>query len=447
MRRFYLHERGRVIYAELVDPKTGRKLPARSTRTDDHDEAVLVVADWLKNGLPSGRDEARRPLSEVFTLERILDSLRGAPLDSAAAAKIADILKARGLFVSAVVAGSPGAELFGDYLARFWDYEKSPYVKDLHSVERRMGKAHSGESLGRVKLYWQPFFKGRYLAEITRADLKAFRLHLAEPELGLSASTRNRVMTVGTTALKWAFENDLVKEDPTIGVVAYAAKTKKRGVLSPEEAAAVFRLDWKDERVKLGNLTMATTGLRVGELLALKREDIAEAWLWIRHSYSLKDGLKTTKTGTERRVPLLPELRKQLLALAERNPWEKDGFIFYGRRKGEPLLSNDMLYGLQDALVRLSLGGNYTTATAEEKAKALEKWKSRNVVVHSWRHYWAARMADKLEARKVMLGTGHANASVFEEYADHALEADFAEVEATAAEVFKGILPFKAKEA
>jgi integrase len=103
-----------------------------------------------------------------------------------------------------------------------------------------------------------------------------------------------------------------------------------------------------------------------------------------------------------------------------------------------------MLYGLQDALLRLSLGEKYATATDEEKEKAAAIWKSRNVLVHSWRHYYSARMSDELEARKIMLATGHANKSVFEGYADHALQSDLDEVEAATKKVFANILPFKA---
>lgn len=35
MRRYYLHQRKGVYYAELFDPATGRKLPARSTFESD----------------------------------------------------------------------------------------------------------------------------------------------------------------------------------------------------------------------------------------------------------------------------------------------------------------------------------------------------------------------------------------------------------------------------
>jgi hypothetical protein len=55
MRRYYLHTRyNGIFYAELVTPE-GRKLAARSTGKTARDEALLVVAEWLKNGVPAGK--------------------------------------------------------------------------------------------------------------------------------------------------------------------------------------------------------------------------------------------------------------------------------------------------------------------------------------------------------------------------------------------------------
>jgi len=78
----------------------------------------------------------------------------------------------------------------------------------------------------------------------------------------------------------------------------------------------------------------------------------------------------------------------------------------------------------------------------EEKIKEVEGyWKKRNVVFHSWRHFYAARMTDKLEARKVMLATGHKTESVFKGYSDHALDSDLNDVAVTTEEVFSKLLP------
>jgi integrase len=439
-----LHKRQGIYYVELIDPESGRKLSAKSTKATSRDEALFVVYDWLKNGVPERQSKKSRNLPELFTFASLLDTLRTLPLSREDTDKIVAALRARGLIVSAVIASGPGAELFSDFVRRFWTYEKSPYVLDKHAHEQRMGKTHCFESLGRVEKYWIPYFKGKHLAEITRADVKAFSLYLATTELNLKPLTRNRILTVGTTALRWAYENDLITEDPTAGVSTFSARPKIRGILTPEEATALFSLEWSDERVKLANLLAMTTGLRAGEIIALRREDIAEAWLCVRHSYSRRDLLKTTKTGAERRVPLLPSIRTELLALADRSPWGADGFIFYGEESADiPMSQNLLLYGLQDALLRLSLGDMYSTATDEERNKAGAAWKARNVVFHSWRHFYASRMADHLDARKIMLATGHKTESVFDAYAGHALESDLAEVGAVSAEVFGNILSFK----
>ena len=54
MRRFSVYKRSNspYFYAEIKNPKTGKYLPPRSTGCTEEDEALLVVADWLKYGIP-----------------------------------------------------------------------------------------------------------------------------------------------------------------------------------------------------------------------------------------------------------------------------------------------------------------------------------------------------------------------------------------------------------
>jgi hypothetical protein len=49
-------------------------------------------------------------------------------------------------------------------------------------------------------------------------------------------------------------------------------------------------------------------------------------------------------------------------------------------------------------------------------------------------------MTDKLEARKVMLATGHKTEAVFKDYSGHALESDLMDVAVTTSEVFGGLV-------
>jgi integrase len=506
-RRYYLHTRhDGIFYAELIDPETGQKLPARSTGTKDRDEALLIVAEWLKTGLPSGKKRMPRPLEAVFNLDAIIRSIRKSELDSEGALKVVSILKEKGLIdIPAVKAGN-GAVSFIPFLLRFWDHEKSPYVREKLAHGHRIGIRHCYESRLRVQNHWEPAFKGKLLDSITRDDLKEFSLSLTEK--GLAPASINKIMAVGTTALSWSFREGKIASDPTQGLINFSGRTKKRGVLTPYEAALVFAADWKDKRAYAANLLACTTGLRCGEVLAIRLEDIDGLILNVRHSWSDFDRLKSPKNGETRKVPLLPAVRDKLIALAKENPHGTDGFVFYGLLKDKPidrsvLLDVLLLDGLKNACkavgnnpldwvidpkkaegdgslwvtkgeknARGELQGNWSNpekvvtvnapksglkcATEDFYAeyrykRSLSKPESpvvinpteRGIVFHSHRHYYAARMADKMTAEQVSRITGHKSKAVFEEYADHIISENLEEAGAIGAEVFSNILQFK----
>lgn len=196
-------------------------------------------------------------------------SLELAPPD---AEKIAQVLKDRGLLLSFTTPGSLGSELFTDFLTRFWTYDKSPYVEEKLAHGQRLTHEHCYHSLARVRRHWFPKFKGKRLAEIAKADIKAFSVTLANPKLGLAPNTRNRILIVGTTPLRWAYDNGLICADITAGLVTFSGANKKRGILTPEEAARIFQLEWPDERARVASLVAAMTGLRISEIRALRAE-------------------------------------------------------------------------------------------------------------------------------------------------------------------------------
>ena len=85
-----------------------------------------------------------------------------------------------------------------------------------------------------------------------------------------------------------------------------------------------------------------------------------------------------------------------------------------------------MLEGLQEALKDAGIDG-----------------KGRGIVFHSWRHFYAARMADRMTAEQVSRVTGHKSKAVFDEYADHVTEENLREAGKVGAEVFGNILQFR----
>jgi len=425
MRRYYLHTRHNgTFYAEIVDPQTGTKLIARSTGTKSRDEALLIIAEWLKHGIPTGKEKKPRTLETATGIENILKVIRKAEINSDDALRIVQSLKSRDLIDIAVTKPGKGSVSFTEFLEVFWDYESSPYIHEKLAHGHSIGKRHCYESMSRFNSYWRSAFKDKRLNSISRQDLKVFSLSLAEN--GLAPASINKIMAVGTTCLSWAFREGFIPADPTIGLVNFSGEAKKRGVLTPSEAQALFTARWKDKRAYVASLLACTTGMRSGEVLALKQEDIKERSLNIRHSWSAYDGLKKPKNGETRRVPLLPEVRGKLLELAAENPHGSEGFIFYGSLAGKPLDRKVLLKGLQAALTDIGIDAQ-----------------KRGISIHSWRHYYAARMADRMTADQVSRITGHKSKAVFEEYAEHITEENLEEVGRVGAEVFGNILQFR----
>jgi integrase len=373
----------------------------------------------------------------LISANQVFTALKQVDLTAHDVVKIEKILKDRGLVETIIKKHSKESEGMVDYLRRFWDYDQSPYIADKRSHGIKLGKTYARCCFERVNLYWAPYFEGKKIGEITRQSLKDFSVAVAKKYPKLSPMTLRQIRLVGVTALRWAFANELIPADPTIGLTGYSTKAKKRGVLSPKEAGDLFKLEWKDKRSMLINLVAMTTGLRIGEILALKVENVGEEYLTIEYSYSALDGMKSTKTDEERVVPVIAAIRDAMLNLARFNPYD-NGYVFWGEKKERPCGSYTPAAELKKMLFRLRAGEN---PNPEKKKEVEEYWTKRNVVFHSWRHFYASRMTDKLEARKVMLATGHKTESVFKGYSDHALESDLMDVAVTTGEVFGRLLP------
>jgi integrase len=241
------------------------------------------------------------------------------------------------------------------------------------------------------------------------------------------------ILKAGLTALKYAYREKMIPENPGEGILKFTGGSKKRGVLTPREAREALTAAWPEKRSLVGNLLAMTTGLRSGEVLALRKSDIdpKKPILYVRHSWSPQDGLKSPKNGEERRAPLLPKVRAALMDLLNENPFKdtEDPFVFYCTMSDQPADNKILIDGLKAAC----------------KAANIDPV-ARNIVFHSWRHFYAARMADKMTAEQVQRVTGHKSRAVFDEYADHITEENLEAMGKAGAEVFGKILPFKKKK-
>jgi len=73
-RSFYVYARQGIYHAEIFDPVSRSRLTSRTTGKRSRDEAILVVGEWIKNGLPSPSG-ARRAVAEKATIESAFRSV------------------------------------------------------------------------------------------------------------------------------------------------------------------------------------------------------------------------------------------------------------------------------------------------------------------------------------------------------------------------------------
>jgi integrase len=230
-----------------------------------------------------------------------------------------------------------------------------------------------------------------------------------------------------STALKWAFNEKIIAANPAIGLTRFSVTNKERGVLTEAEAAAVFKVDWKDKRAFVASLVACTCGARQGEIIALRKSDIGTDTINIAHSYSPVDGLKLPKNNHRRIVPLLPEIRTALLDLLKDVPHESDDpYIFYSTRPDKPIDPQIILEGLKDALKKIDVD-----------------CKKRNICFHSWRHFFCSKITEKIEGEKVAKVSGHLSVSVFKKYTDHIETKNIQDVGNAAAQAFGNVLQFR----
>jgi len=325
------------------------------------------------------------------------------------------------------MAESTQAVDFGEYLRGFWNYDSSPYVKEKlrkkHGIHRRYvkGQAQSAEK------YWIPFFSGKVLGDITWADVDAFISHLEG--LPQSPKGKNKIITSGAIPLKWAFHRGMITADVSAGHTKFSGSTVERQILTPELAAAVFRVPWNDERARLANMLAMVTGLRAGEIQGLRVQDLGKDCLYIRHSWNFMDGLKTTKNNECRIVELpFPSIVQDLLDLAASNPHGvgMDSFVFWAEKlPDKPMEAEIFLRDLRAALVKAGMS----------------KESARVYTFHQWRHYFTAYMRERVNEKLLQSQTGHKTLAMLDHYSDHRIAGDRERIQAAQVAAFGELIP------
>ncbi|HEY8778890.1 MAG TPA: site-specific integrase, partial [Solirubrobacterales bacterium] len=165
-------------------------------------------------------------------------------------------------------------------------------------------------------------------------DIEAFRDQLMAS--GASDRTTNKYLGLLTDIFKWAHRRYGLMDNP-VRLVERRPNGRRPNidVFSKEEVMALVAAA-TNERDGVIYLTAAFTGLRRGELLALRWPDIDFANAAIHVRRSLSDGAEgPPKSGRERTVPMMDEVAGALARLAQRDGFsDDDGLVFCNQAGG-----------------------------------------------------------------------------------------------------------------
>jgi integrase len=233
--------------------------------------------------------------------------------------------------------------------------------------------------------------------------------------LGGAASSRTKALVLLHGILRRARKVWGLQVNPAAEVEKPALKRSGDiQVFSPEEVWSLVRAAASEQDAAI-YLTAAFTGLRLGELLALRWRDVdfAGSVLRVRASYAA-GALTTPKSGKVRAVPLAPDVASALAQLGQREHWAgEDDLVFCGE-------TGSFLDG--SALRR-----RYKVALVVAGLRALR--------FHDLRHTFGTRMIAKADIRRVQEWMGHADIQTTMRYLHYAPREEDARLVAEAFEL------------
>ncbi|MCR5290441.1 MAG: site-specific integrase [Treponema sp.] len=242
-------------------------------------------------------------------------------------------------------------ELFTDFCIRFWQ-DNLAYSQTTLAYRRDKIKC--------IELYAVPYFKSIYIEEITPKHITGFIMYLSRRQTAqysqaeqqgiryqknhfLSRGSIRIIRTAVSQPLFYALKHKL---NTHAGAWKLACRVQRQGereyyydgmvaprdIFTIEELDALTASDWHNERAYMMFLVARYTGMRCGELRALRIQDIHAEYIQIHHAYNSIDGLKCTKNGSRRRFPIFAQLyralREYLATLPESLTYSGECYVF-----------------------------------------------------------------------------------------------------------------------
>jgi integrase len=261
----------------------------------------------------------------------------------------------------------------------------------------------------------------RYSANRIKRDLGDRRLEDVTPEVlerwKTTIEGSNRTVAKYLVVLHGIFRRAMkvwgLPRNPVAAVERPRVRTSDAiDAFSPEEVHALTRAAASKQDACL-YLTAAFTGLRLGELLALRWSDVdfPRQAILVRQSYNAHGGLGTPKSGKVRSVPMVPDVAAALAELGARAQFvEESDLVFVG-----------------DSGLFLD-----ASAVRDRYKSALDRAGLRRLRFHDLRHTFGTLAVRRAEIPAVQAWMGHSDIQTTMRYVHHRDRGDEAKLLAEA---------------
>ena len=269
---------------------------------------------------------------------------------------------------------------------------------------------------------------GRYISKIKTVEIQ--RLYNSITEDGLSPKYLKTLHNTLSNVFKMAVNNDLIPKNPCSQTIRPTIDNTERRVLTASEQSHLLSFIRQEEyrNIEPAITTLLGTGLRIGELLGLKWEDldleskektltVNRTLVRIRDKKYFTFQEPKTASGT-RTIPLqesvVKALKRQKVNQAHYKlsgkwnpPTEFEGLVFSGK-KGQPQWRSCIAESLDKIIFAMN---------EEEKERAVKEHRApvimEHINLHACRHSFATRCLEAGIAPKIVQSwLGHSSIEI-----------------------------------
>ncbi|MGE0074133.1 MAG: tyrosine-type recombinase/integrase [Sphaerochaetaceae bacterium] len=296
---------------------------------------------------------------------------------------------------------------FKDFAQPFFVWQKCPIVTETLARDGRYSRTFCENNRKCIDKHIIPRFGRLLLNALTPSMINRWLMDLPasviteKQKKPLAKATCNKQLNLLRQILDKAVEQNLIQENPARKVKPYILKKNPYGAYTVAEMKNIFGDPQKFNNEISYNATLlaATTGMRLGEIRALRREDVSPEKISISHNFDVNYGLKGTKSDNDREVPITPELYAIILSLAP-----DDGYVF-SLDNGNSPVSPDFITD------------SFYTRMLEALEITEDQRKERRLTFHSWRHFMNTRLiAAGIQGEVTRAIIGHEDESMTHHY-------------------------------